>query len=48
MKFQSEFKWLAFSEAIEKATLPGNDEVLEHIYKHFVKRHPTEWVHVVG
>ncbi len=39
-----EYQWLTFEEAKEKAALPGNDEVLEHIYKHFVKRSPSEWL----
>lgn len=42
-----EFKWLTFTEAKEKATLPGNDEVLEHIEKHFAKRHPSKWLRIL-
>jgi dATP pyrophosphohydrolase len=42
-----EFKWMSFEEAKEKVTLPGNDEVLAFIEKHFVKRNPSEWLKVV-
>ncbi|PKR82724.1 NUDIX hydrolase [Heyndrickxia camelliae] len=42
----SEYEWLTFKEAIEKATLPGNDEVLTFIEKHFVKKKPTELLRV--
>lgn len=38
----SDYKWLSFNEAIELVDLPGNDEVLTFIEKHFVKRIPTE------
>jgi dATP pyrophosphohydrolase len=41
-----EYKWMTFNEAKEKTTLPGNDEVLEFIEKHFVKSTPTEWLRV--
>lgn len=42
-----EFKWMSFEEAKEKVTVPGNDEVLGFIEKHFVKRDPLEWLRVV-
>ncbi|MGV3467434.1 MAG: NUDIX domain-containing protein [Heyndrickxia sp.] len=42
----SEYKWLTFKEALEKVTLPGNDEVLTFIEKHFVKRKPTELLRI--
>lgn len=42
----SEYKWLTFNEAIEKATMPGNDKVLKFIEKHFVKNKPTEWLRI--
>jgi hypothetical protein len=35
---------MTFNEAKKKVALPGNDEVLEQIEKHFVKSHPTEWL----
>ncbi|XEC92472.1 NUDIX pyrophosphatase [Paenibacillus tarimensis] len=42
-----EFKWMSFEEATKLVTLPGNDEVLGFIEKHFVKRNPSEWLRVV-
>ena len=42
----SEYKWLSFHEAIEHVALPGNDEVLTFIEKHFVKGTPSEVLRV--
>ncbi|MDZ5472404.1 NUDIX domain-containing protein [Bacillus sp. 31A1R] len=42
----SEFKWLSFSEAIDTVTLPGNDEVLMSIEKHFAIRKPSEYLRI--
>ncbi|WP_338029497.1 NUDIX domain-containing protein [Gracilibacillus alcaliphilus] len=42
----SEYKWLSFNEAMEQVALPGNDEVLTFIEKHFVKRIPMELLRV--
>lgn len=41
------YRWLSFQEAKEIA-LPGNDEVLEFIEKHFVKKKPSIWLYVGG
>ncbi|WP_312094331.1 hypothetical protein [Niallia sp.] len=35
---------MSFEEAKELVTLPGNDEVLTFIEKHFVKNKPPEWL----
>lgn len=43
-----EFQWLSFAEAKERATLPGNEQVLEHIEKYFVKRAPLDLLKVWG
>jgi dihydroneopterin triphosphate diphosphatase len=43
-----DYKWMIFEEAKERAILPGNDEVLDHIERHFVKRNPLEWLRVEG
>ncbi|MGM0845661.1 MAG: NUDIX hydrolase [Bacillota bacterium] len=43
----SDFKWLSFEEALEMATLPGNDNVLVFIEKHFVMRTPPEFLRIV-
>ncbi|MCM3782012.1 NUDIX domain-containing protein [Neobacillus mesonae] len=42
----SKYEWLTFNEAIERVTLPGNDEVLEFIEKHFASNYPLEWLRV--
>lgn len=42
----SEYEWLRFSDAKERATLPGNDEVLAFVEKHFVKKVPTDWLRI--
>lgn len=36
----SEFAWLPFSEARERVSLPGNEEILDHIEKYFAMRKP--------
>lgn len=43
----SDYKWLSFKEAIETTTLPGNDEVLMSIEKHFVMRRPPEYLRII-
>ena len=43
-----DFRWLSFENAREKASLPGNDKILEHIEKHFVKRIPPDILKVWG
>lgn len=42
----SEYKWLSFEEAIEQVALPGNDEILTYIEKHFVMKAPIELLRV--
>ncbi|WP_245208030.1 NUDIX hydrolase [Sediminibacillus dalangtanensis] len=42
----TEYKWLPIQEAMETATLPGNDEVLAFIDKHFVQRTPSPFLRV--
>jgi dihydroneopterin triphosphate diphosphatase len=42
----SEYKWLSFKEAIATVSLPGNDEVLMSIEKHFVMRNPPEYLRI--
>lgn len=42
----SEHRWLTFDEAIATVALPGNDEVLRFVEKHFAKNHPSEWLRV--
>ncbi|WP_317967322.1 NUDIX domain-containing protein [Paenibacillus sp. CCS19] len=42
----SEYEWVTINEAIERVSLPGNDEALAFIEKHFVRKSPTEWLRV--
>ncbi|WP_054704082.1 NUDIX domain-containing protein [Bacillus sp. JCM 19041] len=42
----SAFEWLSMNEAVAKATLPGNEEVLRFIEKHFIMKAPLEWLRV--
>ncbi|MFF2754454.1 NUDIX pyrophosphatase [Psychrobacillus sp. NPDC058041] len=42
----SDYQWLSIDEAIETVSLPGNDEVLMSIEKHFVMRKPPEFLRV--
>ncbi|WP_454191086.1 NUDIX hydrolase [Paenibacillus sp. Marseille-Q7038] len=42
----SEYEWLTFTEAIERVSIPGNDEVLDFIKKHFVNIAPMEWLRI--
>ncbi|WP_053218408.1 NUDIX hydrolase [Virgibacillus senegalensis] len=42
----SAYKWLTVEEAIETVTLPGNDENLAFIDKHFIRRTPAPFLRV--
>jgi dihydroneopterin triphosphate diphosphatase len=42
----SDYKWLSFEEAIDTVSLPGNEEVLSFIEKHFVKREAPDYLRV--
>lgn len=44
----TEFCWLDFDQAREKVSFPGNDLILNHIEKHYAKKHPPEWLRVTG
>jgi dihydroneopterin triphosphate diphosphatase len=41
-----EFVWLTIDEAKSKVALPGTDEVIEFIEKHFIKEKPSEWLRI--
>ncbi|GAK14081.1 NUDIX pyrophosphatase [Geomicrobium sp. JCM 19039] len=43
----SEYRWLTIEAAKEQATMPGNDQVLEFIEKHFVQQAPRKQLHIV-
>ncbi|MGM0788705.1 MAG: NUDIX hydrolase [Bacillota bacterium] len=40
----SAYRWMSFAEAIETAALPGNDEVLMSVEKHFAQKNPPEFL----
>lgn len=42
----SEYRWLSFAQAIQTVSIPGNDEVLQSIEKHFVLRKPPDYLRV--
>ncbi|MCJ7842810.1 NUDIX domain-containing protein [Lederbergia sp. NSJ-179] len=42
----SDYKWLWFDEAIDTVSLPGNDDVLLSIEKHFVMNKPPEYLRI--
>ncbi|MFI8684871.1 NUDIX pyrophosphatase [Rossellomorea sp. NPDC077527] len=42
----SEYRWLSFQEAVDTVSLPGNDEVLSFIEKHFVKQEAPRYLKV--
>ncbi|MFB4159574.1 NUDIX domain-containing protein [Geomicrobium sp. JSM 1781026] len=43
----SQYRWITIEAAKEQATMPGNDQVLEFIEKHFVQQAPREQLHIV-
>ncbi|MFP7170427.1 NUDIX hydrolase [Terribacillus halophilus] len=42
----SDYIWLSINDAINFVELPGNDEVLTFIEKHFIQTKPKEWMKV--
>ena len=42
----SDFKWVSFKEAFDTVSIPGNEEVLLSIEKHFVNRPPLHYLRV--
>lgn len=42
----SDYKWVSFKEACDTVSIPGNEEVLLSIEKHFVNRPPLEYLRV--
>ncbi|WP_249315745.1 NUDIX domain-containing protein [Bacillus sp. FJAT-49711] len=43
----SEYKWLSINDAVKTVSLPGNEEVLLSIEKHFVINNPQEYLRVI-
>lgn len=42
----SDFRWLSFEDAMGIVSLPGNEEVLSFIEKHFVKKEAPDYLQV--
>ncbi|MDP4550097.1 NUDIX domain-containing protein [Alkalihalobacillus macyae] len=42
----SDYKWVSFKEALDTVSIPGNEEVLLSIEKHFVNRPPLHYLRV--
>ncbi|MGM0842831.1 MAG: NUDIX hydrolase [Bacillota bacterium] len=42
----SDYKWVSFKEAFDTVSIPGNEEVLLSIEKHFVNRPPLHYLRV--
>ena len=44
----SEYQWMKFSQAKENAALPGIDDILDFVEKHFAKKAPSKWPGMKG
>lgn len=44
----TEYQWMTFDEAKENAALPGIDDILDFVEKHFVRKAPSEWLRING
>ncbi len=42
----TDYKWVSFKEAFDTVSIPGNEEVLLSIEKHFVNRPPLHYLRV--
>ncbi|MBT2281948.1 hypothetical protein J7E78_00030 [Paenibacillus polymyxa] len=44
----TEYQWMTFNEAKENAALPGIDDILDFVEKHFAKKAPLKWLRIDG
>ncbi|PYE47838.1 dATP pyrophosphohydrolase [Paenibacillus barcinonensis] len=44
----SEQRWMTFEEAKQHAALPGIDDILDFVEKHFAKKTPSKWLRING
>ncbi|MBB6021135.1 dATP pyrophosphohydrolase [Paenibacillus sp. JGP012] len=44
----SEHRWMTFEEAKQHAALPGIDDILDFVEKHFAKKAPSKWLKING
>ena len=42
----SEYRWMTFDEAIQHAALPGIDDILDFVEKHFAQKAPSDWLRI--
>ncbi|WP_084174496.1 NUDIX hydrolase [Paenibacillus xylanexedens] len=42
----TEYQWMTFDEAKENAALPGIDNILDFVEKHFARKAPSEWLRI--
>ncbi|MFL0372936.1 NUDIX domain-containing protein [Paenibacillus amylolyticus] len=44
----TEYQWMTFDEAKENVALPGIDNILDFVEKHFARKAPSEWLRIHG
>ncbi|MGN7411625.1 NUDIX hydrolase [Paenibacillus sp. SAF-068] len=44
----TEYQWMTFDEAKENAALPGIDDILDFVEKHFARKAPSKWLRIHG
>ncbi|WP_260989759.1 NUDIX pyrophosphatase [Paenibacillus xylanexedens] len=42
----SDYRWMTFDEAKQNAALPGIDDILDFVEKHFVRKAPSKWLQI--
>ncbi|WP_256984632.1 NUDIX hydrolase [Paenibacillus taichungensis] len=42
----TEYQWMTFDEAKDNAALPGIDDILHFVEKHFARKAPSEWLRI--
>ncbi|MEK4661713.1 NUDIX domain-containing protein [Priestia sp. FSL H7-0729] len=42
----TEYQWMTFDEAKDNAALPGIDDILHFVEKHFARKAPSKWLRI--
>ena len=42
----SDYRWMSFDEAKQNAAMPGIDDILDFVEKHFARKIPTKWLQI--
>ena len=42
----SDYRWMTFDEAKQNAALPGIDDILDFVEKHFARKVPSRWMRI--